>query len=287
MRRTRFLTTGALFMGVIITLGAIGIANGLWSHTLTVAGTVETGDLDIAWNCGWTNDDGIVQVIDNPTSAQSCNNPSFTEPAGDNGGDPHGNATIANGAGYDFPYTDPFTVKNVGRCTIAFHPDHPEVVRVLLENGYPSYECTFSLGLSNTGTIPVNVIGVAFNLSNSIAIEFLGGGSAPGHPACIVPSGLNGTELSGDFRDAQVDPGQDALVICTVHVTQHAEQSSGCDNTGFHHDGPGFIPGYALDKDFNCTSQTTYSFDMKVCAAQWNEATDPAACVEAAENEGP
>jgi hypothetical protein len=62
--RNPFLTTSVLFMGLVIALGAIGVANGLWAKTLSVSGTVVTGDL----NTGW----GTITTAGGGTGTGSC-----------------------------------------------------------------------------------------------------------------------------------------------------------------------------------------------------------------------
>jgi len=246
-------------MGLILVLGGIGIANGLWSHNLKVDGVVETGDLDADWDCVWTNDDGL--QFTNFTAPHPCNQftlgTSYNETsAALTGEDP---CSDPNPNDCDYPH------KNVGRCTVTLDANHADLAHVLLENTYPSYECQISLVVSNTGTIPFNVVGAAIN----------------------VPAPL---ELLGDEHcgvvEVQVDPAREKLISCTVHVMQAAVQSSGCNNDEFHANpsDPSFIPGFGQTKDFNCTNQQHYNFDLLVCVAQWNEAVNIDTCKIHADN---
>lgn len=51
MRRTRFVLMGLL---LVVALAGLGVAYALWSETLTINGTVATGEVDAAWTDGMT-----------------------------------------------------------------------------------------------------------------------------------------------------------------------------------------------------------------------------------------
>jgi len=256
-----FMTTGALFMGLIVVLGAIGIVNGLWSKNLVLEGQVQTGDLNADWDCAWTNDDGVTT---------DCTAFVSTEAVGDAGLDPDN---------YDWPdfNNTQHVLKNVGRCTVtidsaATPPYGPQVAHVLIENAYPSYECTITLLLSNTGTIPFNFAGaVIHSIDGNIELRNEDA-STDGSGECTFP--VEGT---------QIDPGDEGTVTCTVHVRQTAAQSSLCNNTGWLTNPLGF----SLAKDFDCESTQTYSFVIEACVAQWNEAANFTQCKNSSEHEGP
>ena len=63
MKRKPYVTTGALFMGLIVLLGVMGVVSGLWSKNLVINGQVTTGDLNADWDCGYTNDDGLTALV--------------------------------------------------------------------------------------------------------------------------------------------------------------------------------------------------------------------------------
>ena len=273
-----FITTGALFMGLIVVLGAIGIVNGLWSKNLIIEGIVQTGDLNADWDCAYTNDDGL----SGPDGSDGLNCTEATdEPAGDTGLDPNN---------FDWPNFNDWAhpAKNVGRCTVTVFDDGQgefgaQVAEVLIENAYPSYECTITLQLSNTGSIPFNYIGALIDIAEPIELW---------QDNCQLPN-----------VGTQVDPGQELTVNCTVHVMQVAAQSSDCDNSDFDPSVDGDLdpePGFPLDKVFACGEVADYQFSLMVCVAQWNE--DPSsgtqpngpfdeddfnACKDSAQHEGP
>jgi hypothetical protein len=241
-----------LFMGLIITLGAIGIANGLWSKTLEIRGQVTTGDLNADWDCGYTNDDGQVQLIIGV--AGHC--VGLSEPTGDDGRDPN------NYNWPDFTDSTPFIRKDVGECHLTIGSDNfgAQVATVRIVNAYPSYECTIALKLSNTGSIPFNFIGAGIqNLPPQL--ELLN----------------NNCQFPQDGQ--QIDPGLEATVLCTVHVKQSAAQNT-CTGTSV------LTPHVIVTENCGPNPPVVYSFRLLACVAQWNEAANLAQCI-AANTEGP
>jgi hypothetical protein len=266
LSRNSFLSVGALFMGLIVILGAIGIVNGLWSKNLVIHGTVETGDLNADWDCGYTNDDGSLEVVD----VERCFEP-VVEVGPDTGLDPNN---------YDWPnFTDfaPFEEKDVGECYLEIGDRDTssegfgdQVAYITIFNAYPSYECTVTLFLSNTGSIPFNLISADLILApeSEGIIETV---DATGEDVCD-PNPLEGT---------QVDPGTELEFSCTVHVTQIADQQ---DCTGaITTDESG---GPTVEEEL-CTGLEPYRFAIDVCVAQWNEAADAASCKGSEQHEGP
>lgn len=94
----------ALFASLMIALAVLGFAYAYWNETLTIAGTVETGELDVKF------------------SSATCTD---------------------NEGGID-----------VGTCTVS---TTDQTMTVTIENAYPSYECTVTFTIDNTGTIPAKV----------------------------------------------------------------------------------------------------------------------------------
>jgi len=245
-------------MGIVIALGSIALVNGLWSKTLQVNGTVTTGDLNAQWDCAYTNDDA---------ATTTCPAPAVSESAGDLGGDPHGSFP-------PFPYSDPFVVKDVGKCTVAIEPGSGAntnlVANATISNGYPSYECTITLALSNIGSIPFNFTGatIGTDAASSGKIELLAN-------TCTVPTGAS----------VQVDPGNDASVACTVHVMEAAAQNTCTGTTATSTNGG--TPRPVVSPTCTSTTTGTYHFSLFACVAQWNEAATLAQCQSSTQREGP
>lgn len=165
-RRVGF--AGLLVMGLIIALGALGIGYGLWSKVLVVHGTVNTGDLNADWDYASTND---------PAGTDDPCTPDL------------------NPTGCVAPQ------KDVGSCEVT--GVGTQTLDVTIKNAYPSYECTITAGITNTGDIPFNVVGAV--ITDDVPIEVL---------ECDWPD------------DPQVDPRGEFEAVCTVHVLQEAEQGA-------------------------------------------------------------
>jgi hypothetical protein len=256
-RKKGTISAGALFMGLVVMLGLLGLVAGLWSKNLIINGTVQTGDLNADWDCGFTNDDnsGVVQgagcapiVVENPQ---------------DNGVDPNN----FNWPGFTDSGAPP---KDVGECELSFDPDAEfgfQEATVAITNAYPSYECTITMYLTNRGSIPFNIISADLALAPGAAgnIETI---DAAGNDQCDPSTiGL-----------VQVDPGEEQPFSCTVHVTQTAGQGTCTGVTD---------PGPPIRVTETCTAGPTYQFEIEVCVAQWNEEADAESCKNSLQHEGP
>jgi len=195
-------------------MAVLAVAYGLWSKTLTVGGTVHTGDLDLNW------------------TAKLCSE--FHPWPLD------GNAQPGEYLG-----------KDVGRTEATIDPSDPEILHFTVHNGYPSYAVDCQVHYKNVGSIPVNIIGITIipgsNLTN-----------------CTVSQNqittLQCPELTVEYWDgigSQVDPGSGMASSLLVHVEQGAKE------------------------------RTDYTFDVLICAAQWNESPTPQECFDAAGNSEP
>lgn len=257
--RKGFLSAGALFMGLVVMLGLIGIVAGLWSKNLVINGTVETGDLNADWDCGYTNDDGLTGT-GGLVQGGGCTTIT-EEPAGDTGLDPNN---------FDWPNfvdSSPFVPKDVGECGLTIGPETAEfgnqVADVTITNAYPSYECTITMYLSNTGSIPFNVISAELKLP----------ANAVGVIETVDDIGDDQCDPATVLQNQQVDPGNELEFPCTVHVTELAEQSTCTDATTTDASGGPTVEGE------DCGDPgTTYQFAIDVCVAQWNEDADAEQC---------
>lgn len=169
MKRGVF-SAGGLFLALIGALALLAVGWGLWSKTLKVEGTVTTGD----FNAQWTE--------------VSTNDPSGEEPSPDP-------CTQLNPNKCDYP------PKDVGSCDAWVDEQNDQLLHVQIENAYPSYECTITASVLNSGTIPFNILVDGY-------------GSAPELDVICEPP------------EGQVDPGQTAQGACWVHVKQEAKERS-------------------------------------------------------------
>jgi hypothetical protein len=164
-----FFSAGVLFLVIVGLLGALAVGYGLWSKTLTVNGTVTTGNFNADWDWATVSDLGL-----DPCTPGLNPNPCTYPP------------------------------KDVGSCSV--DGVGTQELTVTIENAYPSYECTITAAISNTGTIPFNVLVAEYSADPELDI------------ICDDPSG------------EQVDPGDppdnELPVSCWVHVRQEAKERS-------------------------------------------------------------
>jgi hypothetical protein len=261
--RKAFMSAGGLFMLLVVMLGLVAVVNGLWSKNLVVEGIVETGDLNADWDCGYTNDDGL-DGIDGVVQGGGCVD--VSEDSGDVGLDPNR---------HDWPgFTDydPFVRKDVGEChlRIGGDPWGNQQALVTIENAYPSYECTVTLYLTNTGSIPFNLISANLVLpSNALGVI-----------ETVDAQGVDLCDPAALLDDPQVDPGEELPFDCTVHVGQTAEQSDCIGKTAY-------VPWPVVDHSCDPATLVSYEFAIDVCVAQWNEAATATECKNSAQHEGP
>jgi len=170
-----FFSAGVLFLVIVGLLGALAVGYGLWSKTLTVNGTVHTGNFNADWDWVTVSDQGL-----DPCTER---NPNWDPALG----------------------KCPAPAKDVGSCNAWIGTD-PQDLFILIGNAYPSYECTITAAISNTGSIPFNVLVDGYSADPELDI------------ICDDPSGK------------QVDPGQppdnELPVSCWVHVRQEAKERS-------------------------------------------------------------
>jgi hypothetical protein len=117
---------------LVFSLAAVGIGYGLWSKTLFINGTIETGKVHARWTLA--------------TCAEF-----HPWPGGGNPGE--------------------FEGKDVGKTTTLIDPIDPQILHVTIDNGYPSYAVDCQVHFTNDGTIPFIIRGTTIldlspNLNN-------------------------------------------------------------------------------------------------------------------------
>jgi hypothetical protein len=108
-----------MIVALLLVLASLGVAYGLWSQTLTIHGTVHTGEVDAVWSSCECIDRGL-----DPSLLPS-----------------------------------PPIPKDVGSTTCTIDAQNPHVLHLAVENGYPSYWNSCEVHIRNAGTIPVNISG--------------------------------------------------------------------------------------------------------------------------------
>lgn len=141
--------------------------------------------------------------------------------------------------------------KDVGSTTITVDPNDNNRLLVTINNGYPSYAVDCEVEYVNDGTIP-------FIIQATAIIP------GPGLTNCTVTGTRTKTltcdQLTVVFRDGlggQVDPEEGEGSSLRVHIEQKAAQGA------------------------------EYTFEVRICVAQWNEPATAAQCFAAAPTPGP
>jgi hypothetical protein len=112
---------GLLALALLLTLATIGVVFGLWSKTLVIEGTVQTGRLHARWDAA--------------ICSEFHNWPWPPEGLGEVDG------------------------KDVGHTTWEIDPDDNNVLNIVIDNGYPSYAIDCEVEYINDGTIPFIIRG--------------------------------------------------------------------------------------------------------------------------------
>lgn len=153
----------------VLSLATLGVAYGFWAKTLGIQGTVQTGE----WNLKFT--------------AASTN-------------DPPGSI-------------DPGKEKDVGSCTAEVVKESwcgkSNLVKVLVSNAYPSYECEIDVTIEKGGTIPECIKSVTIDSPPELTVEEL-------------------SHLAGTYLDRC---GEKAKGKFRVHVEQSAKQDASYEFT--------------------------------------------------------
>jgi hypothetical protein len=210
-RKALPITTVLLILA--LALATVGVGYGLWSKVLTIEGVVYTGEVNAALS---------IEEIDEGDAALVAD----------------------NGIDEDNEIED----KDIGECFVALidqsPPDldnkGPQLMRIAIENAYPSFSCFVNFNVQNLGTIPIKVdqpILLPYN-DEALTVDFLTGNV--GTEGCYYDE-VNGSAVPPVYVHPQLEP--DEMTFCTiwVHVEQEAEQGE------------------------------TYFLTTKIVAHQWNE----------------
>jgi hypothetical protein len=249
MNGKRRLPLGFLAAGLLMALAAVGIVNGLWSKNLVINGEVTTGDLEVEWS--------RVGVC-----LEFWTWPDEPEAFPDDFGE--------------------FLGKDVGWFTVAINQTDRQILEIEVHNAYPSYAFDCELHWENTGSIPVNFIDYDVVFEGSSC-------DRSGTDEIIFDCGVFTIVIVNDI--GQVDPGEERGRSYIFHVEQPAEQSD-CSATGsgtpWQIGGPNPLPANnAAGLDCDPETLVDYSFQIKLCVAQWNEAATYQQCVDSDQHEGP
>ena len=142
----------AIFGVLIIGLAVMAASYAYWTETLSVSGSVGTGNLDAQFAAAFTDDDGTVNNADKDYG-DTGNDPAECGPSSEE--DP-----IAR---YDY---------DVAASSASISEDDPHTATITVSNSYPSYYTTAWFEIQNTGTIPAKIKSVNFaNVSTELDVS--------------------------------------------------------------------------------------------------------------------
>ncbi|GIV64176.1 MAG: hypothetical protein KatS3mg045_1515 [Bellilinea sp.] len=115
------LPLGLLAILLIVLLAGVGVAYGLWSETLTIDGTVNTGEVNVKF--------GTVQIEE---------------------------GVAVNG---DEPESEPPGKEGAANCSykITDRNTDSETLEITATGAYPSWHCFVTFDVKSTGTVPVHI----------------------------------------------------------------------------------------------------------------------------------
>lgn len=232
MLKKSLLSSGGIFVMLVLALASLGVTYGLWSETLHIDGTVNTGEVDVGFSgplVGYGVEvNGVLMTWDYQSDAGA--DPAIVG----NVSDPHG---LLVGAVATAPQ-----VKDLSTCTASPSKDPTSVsfpdnvnsvddgnnlITVTVTNAYPSFHCVIAFDVTNFGTIPVKIHQPEIDLG-------------------ATPVGLIDTDFGNCYIvDRQLEPG-DSSENCTITI-------------------------HFTNSDVNIFEESQYTFSVLVFAHQWNE----------------
>lgn len=180
---------------LFVFLASIGIGYALWSKTLHIDGTVNTGSVDSVFVNPFTDDDNVLNNSLDPGDSGDC---AISVNEGGGSCDPA-----------EFGPKASRKDKDVGQCFVEFDESDKtgETLKVTVVNAYPSYYCTVFFDVKNTGTVPVKIITLA-----------------------LVGQSVTAGNITGEWSELkigqQIDPGDVVPGNLGLHVEQSSPQSS-------------------------------------------------------------
>jgi hypothetical protein len=149
---------GLLCLALVLALGALGVGYASWTDTITIFGTVNTGEVCVYFTCPWsqsdTSDPSPPYLVEDGAPASSLD----------------WNATQE---GVNFNDGVVQTNKNVGWTVIDCSGTEPATATLTFNNVYPCYFNHIGIGIKNCGTVPVKLDHVIFRDASGAPIGTL------------------------------------------------------------------------------------------------------------------
>jgi len=242
---------GLLVMALVMAMGAMGLGYAMWSETLTITGTVNTGEVEASFTGAFTDDDGTVDNVTKDVGDIGDVNTVYDAWGEDSSDDPTESAANADRGDKDVAKSTATGSGLTGTVTIT--------------NGYPCYYTTAYFTIENSGTIPLDVLTVEEHCSvkhwtkvgdgswveraasdwyevTPCEVKYIDFGTDDGTGTMELDEEADlAVHITGIVIGSQVDPGDTILMDVDIHVEQGAAE------------------------------EATYTFDERVKLVQWNE----------------
>jgi len=141
MLHRKGLPIGVIVALLILALATVGVGYGLWSQTLVINGTVNTGNMDAGLSI-----EEIDEVAYDTLAMKSFNDIC-----------PTGGYTIGQNCDGNDGWDDEMEAegKHVAQCSAVLLDRY--TMQVTVENAYPYFNCFIRYNVANTGTIPIHI----------------------------------------------------------------------------------------------------------------------------------
>jgi len=231
--------TGLIALALVLALGAMGVGLAYWNETLTISGTVATGELDVEFSHQKSNDDG--DQLD-PCECGEWTFTTITDPT---------SWTWAE-ARYDY---------DVGSTTcelFAAAAGEPEAgdyqkMVITVDNAYPCYYGNVAFTIDNIGTIPVHIESIKL-----VAVSLNGTNTwSDGIPIVACETWY----IDADAGSVRAAPWADA------DFSIHLSELNVCQEIAVDGAIPGDICVHVLD---GAAEDTTYDFSIEIVVTQFN-----------------
>jgi len=227
--------TGLIALAVVLALGAMGVGLAFWNETLTITGTVATGELDVQFSAQKSNDDG-----------------SQLDPS--EGGSWTGTTDPNNTA--DWTWTGTRYLYNVGSTTCELTrvggvadgevgDNGMNTMTITIDNAYPCYYGNVAFTIDNIGSIPVHIESIklveiskdgqtyTLTVPRDLVVcqtWYIDWGPPPSVDNTLDPGDDFSIHLSGDLEVCKtIEVGGAMFGDICVHVEEGAEESTTYD----------------------------------------------------------
>ena len=225
---------GLICLAVVLGLGAMGGALAYWNETLTIAGSVATGELDVEFSAQKSNDDGT--QLD-PSECGTWTMSNLKDSTGWTWG--------TNRYAFDVGKTICALVDADGNpAEGGSYNNGNEKMTITVTNAYPCYYAHVAFSIDNLGTIPAHIKSIQLT-----ALEPVHDGGLPIVLVAGIPREL----------DADGDGDKDlSLCLTTLAVSQNIAVGGAL---------PGDLCIHVMD---GADEVDTYTFTIEIVCNQFN-----------------